>query len=156
MGYTAHGRQQRANLQKASQIGKDMLALFRPIVATIPKVVSERTKSTGAGAGGTYSKYSTDWAKKRSARGLQTSKKDFWFNGRMWDSYKITKEEVTDVGVRFILSSDTADAHNGGYLVDIHSDNQNQNILEVTDEEWDNIVDQMWDAFNKATSGLFK
>ena len=162
MGYTAHGRQQRANLQKASQMGKDMLALFRPIVATIPKVVIERTK-----AGSSYSKYKPFWLGVREKRGLQTGHKDFYFSGEMWNSYKIVKEGVTDVGVSFELGTTAGKGSNGQFLSDIHSaertthakggtQGEGELILALTDEEWDNIVDQMWDVFNKATSGLFK
>ena len=157
--YTQHGLQQRKNLENIANIGENMLAALRPIVEKVPGIVIKRVKDTGSGASGKFirthtsgtprvgSPYHPDWAKRRSNSGLQTGKKDFWFDGKMWGSFVILKEEVTTTGISFTLGGNNADAHNGGYLIDIHSDNQGQNILDITDEEWEKIENALFRKF---------
>ena len=156
MGYTAHGRQQRANLVRASQLGKEFLALLRPVVATVPKTVIERTKS-----GSNYSSYKPFWMGVRSKKGLQTGHKDFYFSGEMWNSYQIVAESITDVGVSYTLGTNGGVAHQAGkFLSDIHSKNEgmsgDKTILDLTDEEWKKLEEEMWVVINKTYSGLIK
>ena len=151
--YTPFGKKQRDNLLTLANLGDKMLDALRPVVEKVPNTVIERTKSKGSGSDGKgYSAYTQKWAAKRSRKGLQASKKDFWFNGRMWGSYKIVKEEVTGTGVSFTLASDINDAHNGESLVDIHSRNESTNILEITDDEWEKLQNQMMAVLDKEFS----
>ena len=169
--YTPFGKKQRDNLLTLANLGDKMLDALRPVVEKVPNTVIERVKSTGSGAtddggakkfirthnpGATSSRvgspYYPDWAKRRSGKGLQTSKKDFWFDGNMWGTFKITDEAVTGTGVSFTLSSDGAVGHNGEYLVDIHSRNQDVNILNITNDEWEKLQNQMMAVLDKEFS----
>ena len=150
MAYTAYGRQQRQRLIDLTNIGAEMLNVLRPVVAKIPAVVTKRTKDTGSGAKGAYSPYSKHYPK--------TGKKDFWVTGKMWNSYKITDEDVAASKITFTLSSEGVVGKNGQDLVDIHSQSrttytpggtqgESQNILDITDEEWTKVEDAMFEAF---------
>lgn len=109
---------------------------LRPVIGKIPIMVSNRVRSTGSGAEGRFSSYTNMWAKRRANAGLQTGNKDFWFSGDMWSNYKIVDEEVTKNGVTYTLGYDAKDSRNRDhFLADIHSDNENQNILAANEEE---------------------
>lgn len=166
--YTEYGRQQRNKLTMASEVGKDLLALLRPIVATVPKTVIDRTKASGVGGNKErYSAYSGFWAAKRRQAGLQTGNKDFLFSGTMWDSYQIVDEEVTANGVSYTLGTTAGKGSNGQFLSDIHSSSrtkhskggtqgESQLILDLTDEEYKKLEDEMWEVINKTLDVLIK
>ena len=147
--YTQHGQQQRRNLLNLIDEDKVLNAL-RPIVEQVPAVVTQRVRGTGSGSGGRFSAYSNDWAKKRSRKGLQTGNKDFWFDGTMWGSYKIVGERIGDGFIQYELGTTGGKSRSGSeYLSDIHSDNENQFILDITDEEWEKLQDRMWEEILK-------
>lgn len=152
--YTPHGQIQRSNLLKISNFGEVLIPLLRPIMDKIPATVVQRTVATGSGAKGKYSTpYSRGWAKKRSDAGKQTGQKDFLFSGEMWGTYKVTDEDSSGSKITFTLSSDGAKTRGGGkFLVDAHSDKEGQNILDITDEEWTKIENEMFLIVEKAFS----
>ena len=157
MAYTSYGRTQRANLLKASQVGDDLLNALRPLVEKVPGTVITRVKSTGSNEDKTFSAYSPDWAGVRSRKGLQTGKKDFYFDGTMWDSYKITKEGVTAMGITFVLGTTAGMTRKSGqFLSDIHSDNEGTTILDITDDEWDDLEDEMMVIISKKIGELIR
>jgi len=149
--YTPEGTRQRNALLKVTTF--NLADYLLPVINKIPAVVIERTKSSG-GAKGSYSPYKTHWTKVRERKGLQTGNKDFWFEGDMWKTYKVTTAENTDYGAMFILSSEGAVGHNGKELVDIHSDKEGQNLLDITDDEWKDIEDELMIEIEKKIDAI--
>lgn len=151
--YTPHGQTQRSNLLKISNFGEVLMPLLRPIMDKIPATVVSRTLSSGSGAKKKYSTpYSKSWARKRQAAGRQLGLKDFFYSGEMWGTYKVTNEESTGTKITYTLSSDGGMASNGSHLVDVHSDKESQNILDITDDEWKKVEDEMFAMVEKAFS----
>lgn len=147
--FTSSGQRKRDNLVRVGTF-EGLAEVLRPVINEIPGMVSQRVKSTGAGASGSFSTpYSRGWAKERNIRGLQTSKKDFWFTGQMWRSYKLVEEKIDADGIVFTLASDGAFGESGHHLVDIHSNREGQNILDLTQEEFNEIDKKIMDAINK-------
>jgi len=123
-------------------------------VLELPKDVTERVKKTGSGKGGTFSPYNKDWAKTRRRAGLQTSKKDFWFSGKMWGGYKIQEKKTTDTGVSFVLGGTEGKASNGEYLVDVHSNREGQSIIEPTKDELESLQERINKAIGDYLNGV--
>lgn len=147
--FTSSGQRKRDNLVRVGTF-EGLSEVLRPVINEIPGMVSQRVKGTGAGASGSFSTpYSRGWARERNKKGLQTSKKDFWFTGDMWGTFKLVEEKIDAGGIVFTLASDGSLGHNGEHLVDIHSKKEEQNILEITQEEFNEIDKKIMDAINK-------
>jgi hypothetical protein len=123
-------------------------------VLELPKDVAERVKKTGRGKDDDFSPYSKDWAKTRRRAGLQTSKKDFWFSGKMWGGYKIQEKKTTDTGVSFVLGGTEGKASNGEYLVDVHSNREGQSIIEPTKGELESLQERINKAIGDYLNGV--
>jgi len=136
---TAEGQRKKQKLATASN--EALLDALRPLVEKIPKTVSDRVKSTGSGAEGSFSTpYSSSWSRKRSQRGRQTSKKDFSYSDSMWASFVIVDEKASLEGVSFRLAptGTNEDSRKANYYIaQAHNDRENQNIVEMTQDEVD-------------------
>ena len=141
-----------------------VMKAVRKIIDKVPAVVIKRVKSTGKGVGDKFSPYSDAiikkgehkgmrWKDVRSEKGLQTGFKDFWFEGDMWQSYVVIKETVGGGIMRWTLGTTDGKTRRGSaYLSDIHSNKEGQFILDITDDEWEKVSDEIWEEFVKTIS----
>lgn len=132
-----------SNIERLAKIAREH-------VEKVPATVIKRVKADGRGARGKFSAYSTGWAKKRRQKGLQTGNKDFWYDGKMWGSFQIIKEKVGDSSVVFELGTTDGKSRKGSlYLSDIHSDNEGELIIDITEDEWDKLTDDIFEEWAK-------
>jgi len=158
MGLTAEGNRLKNNLLNF----KIDLDALRAIIDKVPAMVVKRVKETGEGSKNRFTAYSDGiiprgqyrgmtWKQVRSGKGLQTGNKDFWFDGIMWGSYQVTDENVKDLVISYTLTTTDGKTRGGtDYLADIHSDKEGQNILDITEQEEEKIMDDVFNVVLKS------
>ena len=160
--YTEHGRKIRANLGNLFSLDRIAKAV-EPIVLTVPQSVVKRTKDNKSGGeqNKRYSAYSDSiiprgeykgmtWIEVRKQKGLQTTAKDFWFSGTMWNSYKMVKKKIGDNGVSFTFATTDGTLRGGkGSLSDFHSEKEGVNLLSLTEDEFYKLSEEIWNALIK-------
>lgn len=117
------------------------------VIKEIVVEVKKRVITQGISANGSkFSDYSESHAKKRRARGLDTSKKNFQFSGSMWDSFGVFEEKQRSGGVTIWLGMsgrNTDGRRSNQELVNLHSDRENQSIIEVSPSEVERITEEI-------------
>ena len=159
MAITVEGQRKKDNIEKAMR-GEGMLEYIIEEMEKLPEMIVERVKETGAGAsgkGGTSKKfttpYSRKWGKKRSDAGLQTSLKDFYFSGGMWDDFKMKEYNVKIPTLTFTygVSDSKQSAKVSG-----HSEREGTNILYPNDNELKVLGENIREAVRRYYADLLR
>ena len=106
-----------------------------PTAVELVNLVRHRVQQTGKkSSGGSFSAYSQAYAKKRRD---VTSFKNFTDTGAMWDSFGV-KEIDNTIGQSVIIAKMDDDPRNkttNQGLVEIHSDNEDSELIAPSEEE---------------------
>ena len=160
---TPQGRE-KINRLRVLLDGEDLMERFRPEVEKMPAIIAKRVRDGGGNDDKKFSTpYSKSHGKKRSERGLGTGKKDFWFSGDLWRSYKIVKEDATEESVIFYLNVTGENADSDGRksprsrpnkeILRGHNERERTHILKPTKSELEDLGNRLGLAFKKFVKG---